>query len=543
MSKGSKQTGTQTVTQTNPSQEAQLPYLKETWDIAKNFYNNPALSQRYYPFPTLAPYVAPAEEQGLAQGYWNLAGTGRDINQNLLPSANQAFTGATSGQYGVQNSPAYGGFQQFAQGQTGPQQQFRDIYNNTGQLSGYAAQAAANNNTGLNSLMGLAQGAGYNNPYLSQAIQGAIDPLVSNYQRSISPQIDAAASQAGRYGSGAQAGMVGTAQENLARGIGDVTSRMQAAAYEGERGRQLQAAQAGGQLWNQGLGLGMQGISQALQQQLSAAQGGAQAQQYGLGKLQEGYQSGNAASLQALGYTPQFLQAQYSSPLAQIQAGQGLWGINKDAGAYQQQLIDAEKARWDYNTKLPWTDLGLYQQAIGGALGGSQTTSQPIYGNPTADALSGLAGASSIARNLGLFGGGSGAAGGFGAGSSLLGSSIIPGAALNAGNLFGAGSAIAASAAAPVAAATPVAVESLAPMVASLFFSDRRLKEDDQIVGLLGDLPIHTFRYKGDRTPRIGYMADEVARIDPGAVVDTPSGFKAVDYNRATRSALNSMMG
>jgi hypothetical protein len=552
MPKGSQQTGTQTVQQVNPAAEAQLPYLKETWDTAQAFYKNlPTFSQRYYPNPTVAGYAPPSP--WLNAGYEHLITTGRAVDQDLRPFGNDAFQRATGGAYGVQSSPAYGGFQQFAQGQAGPQQQFGNIYNaaygsaqpTADAIRNYAMQGGANNNVGLNSLMGLAQGQGYGNPYLSQAIQGAIDPLVRNYQTAISPQIDAAASAAGRYGSGAQAGMVDTAQQNLARGIGNVTSSMQNAAYEAERGRQLQAAGLGGQLYNQGLGLGIQGMGaagnqyiQALQQAQSAAQQQAQGQQYGLTGLQSGYQSGNAAALQALGYYPQLAQAQYSSPLAEVQAGQGIWGIGKDAQAYQQQLIDADKARFDYNTKLPWTDLGLYQQAIGGALGGSQTTSQPIYGNPTAEALAGLTGISSIGRNLGLFGSG---------GSGLFGSAAAGAGGLTAANMFGAGPAIAAFNAAPAAAALPVAVAEPAAMIASIFGlpfgSDRRLKEDDQVVGLLGDLPIHTFRYKGDPVKRVGFMADEVEKIDPGAVTTMPNGYKAVYYGRAAQSALNSMMG
>lgn len=514
MSKGSKQTGTQTVTQVNPTAEAQLPYLQESWNTAQSFFNNPALHQNYYPYPTVAGYANP--DANLEAGYRNLIGRGGAVDQSLLPVANQGYTGAVGGGMGVQNSPAYAGFQQFAQGQTAPQ----------AQLASYGAQAAANNNTGLNALMSMSQA---DNPYLTRAIQGAVDPLVSNYQRAIAPQIDAAATGAGRYGSGAYRGMVGGAQENLLRGIGDVTSSMQNA----DLTRRMQAASQGGQLYNQGLNLG-----------LTAADAAARAQQYGLTGLQGGYQSGNAATLQALGYTPQFLQAQYSSPLAQIQAGQGLWGIGKDAQAYQQQQIDADKARYDYAIRQPWMELGNYQQAIGGALPGSQTTSQPIYGNPTADALSGLLGATSIGRNLGLFG--NGASGLFGSGG-LAASSLLPGATLNAANWFGAAPAISSFAAAPAAAALPVAVAEPSAAIASLFGlaagSDRRLKEDDKVVGLLGDLPIHTFRYKGDPVKRIGFMADEVEKVDPGAVTTMPNGYKAVYMGRAAQSALNSMMG
>ena len=508
MSKGSKQTGTQTVTQVNPTAEAQLPYLQESWNTAQSFYNNPALRQNYYPYPTVAQYAN--ADPNLPAGYQNLINRGTAVDQSLLPVANQGYTGAVGGGMGVYNSPAYGGFQNFAQGRTLPQME----------LAGYGAQAAANNNIGLNALMSMSQA---DNPYLGRAIQGAIEPLVRNYQTATSPQIDAAATGAGRYGSGAYAGMVDTAQQNLLRGIGDVTANMQNA----DLNRRMQAAQSGGQLYNQGLSLGM-----------TAADAAARAQQFGVSGIQSGYQSGNAALLQALGYTPQFLQAQYSNPLAQIQAGQGLWNIGKDAQTYQQQQIDADKARYDYAIRQPWTELGLYQQAIGGALGGSQTTNSPIYGNPTADALAGLTGAASIGRNLGLFGSGS---------SSLFGAGAGAGG-LTAANLFGAGPAIAAFNAAPAAAALPVAVAEPSAAIASIFglpfiSSDRRLKEDDKVVGLLGDLPIHTFRYKGDSTPRIGFMADEVKQIDPGAVATMSNGYEAVHYGRAARSALNSMMG
>jgi len=75
--------------------------------------------------------------------------------------------------------------------------------------------------------------------------------------------------------------------------------------------------------------------------------------------------------------------------------------------------------------------------------------------------------------------------------------------------------------------------------VAGLFAgSDRRLKEHTKVVGRIGKLPLHTFHYKGDPVKRIGFMADEVEKVDPGAVVTTNLGFRAVDYGRAAASAL-----
>ncbi len=65
-------------------------------------------------------------------------------------------------------------------------------------------------------------------------------------------------------------------------------------------------------------------------------------------------------------------------------------------------------------------------------------------------------------------------------------------------------------------------------------FSDVRLKEDIEPVGELYDgTNIFRYRYKGDPTPRIGVMAQEVERTRPDAVVEI-GGYKAVDYGKAT---------
>ena len=66
-------------------------------------------------------------------------------------------------------------------------------------------------------------------------------------------------------------------------------------------------------------------------------------------------------------------------------------------------------------------------------------------------------------------------------------------------------------------------------------WSDRRLKRDIVRVGttaVLG-LPVYAFSYVWDRGKRVvGVMADEVAGVRPTAVIDDPSGFKAVDYGQ-----------
>lgn len=66
--------------------------------------------------------------------------------------------------------------------------------------------------------------------------------------------------------------------------------------------------------------------------------------------------------------------------------------------------------------------------------------------------------------------------------------------------------------------------------------SDRRLKTDIEAIGPLKDgVNFYRYRYHADApgTVRYGLMADEVKRVQPDAVVRTPSGFDAVNYDRA----------
>lgn len=73
--------------------------------------------------------------------------------------------------------------------------------------------------------------------------------------------------------------------------------------------------------------------------------------------------------------------------------------------------------------------------------------------------------------------------------------------------------------------------------LAGSLFSDERLKEDITPVGELFDgTNIYSYRYKGDATPRIGVMAQEVQEKNPDAVREI-GGYLAVDYGAATQYA------
>jgi hypothetical protein len=75
--------------------------------------------------------------------------------------------------------------------------------------------------------------------------------------------------------------------------------------------------------------------------------------------------------------------------------------------------------------------------------------------------------------------------------------------------------------------------------VASAFIkSDERLKEDLEPIGDVDGIPLYRFRYKGEPTRHIGFIAQDVERRVPDAVRTDASGYKAVNYNRVIESVL-----
>ncbi len=65
-------------------------------------------------------------------------------------------------------------------------------------------------------------------------------------------------------------------------------------------------------------------------------------------------------------------------------------------------------------------------------------------------------------------------------------------------------------------------------------FSDKRLKKNIRKIGKTNDgQNLYSYKYKGSDEPQIGLMAQEVAKKKPDAVAVTPSGFLAVNYDKA----------
>ena len=68
--------------------------------------------------------------------------------------------------------------------------------------------------------------------------------------------------------------------------------------------------------------------------------------------------------------------------------------------------------------------------------------------------------------------------------------------------------------------------------------SDRRTKTDIKKVGQLDNgQPVYKYRYKNGGLMELGLMAQDVEKDIPDAVIETPEGLKAVDYDRATEAA------
>jgi hypothetical protein len=68
----------------------------------------------------------------------------------------------------------------------------------------------------------------------------------------------------------------------------------------------------------------------------------------------------------------------------------------------------------------------------------------------------------------------------------------------------------------------------------ALKFSDRRLKKDIKKIGKTNKgQNLYSYKYKGSGEPQIGLMAQEVEKEYPDAVITTPSGYKAVNYDKA----------
>lgn len=210
------------------------------------------------------------------------------------------------------------------------------------------------------------------NPYLTGAIQGGIDQSTNqfhqmqgdatdNLMRNIMPSIRSNAVLAGQYGGSRQ----GVAEGNA---IGDFT-RQQAQAQ----------TQFGQNNTNQAVGAQAQSYNQGQDRALSAMQG-LSAQQYG--KAAQDAATRNAAEFMNVNNAFDTSKFNAGADLAGVQAGSsilgGLTGNAYNVGANQD----------NYGLNQAGKVNGLLQPYLG--MGGSSTTSQPLYENQPGNILGGV---------------------------------------------------------------------------------------------------------------------------------------------------------
>lgn len=254
-------------------------------------------------------------------------------------------------------------------------------------------------------------------------------------------------------------------------------------------------------------------------QNYGQAQGGVTQLQNALGM---GGAAGNASALQTLQNTPGY----------QFQLQQGDAGINAAAAA-----------NGTLNSGNQLTALSNYNQGLAGTTYNNYVSQlQPFLGASNA-AAGGVAnvnmgqGNAVAGQNNQLAGLNYGAATGIGnanANADLAGLT----ASGNIFNLLGSLGGMKTSGGGSIGGNAISSLGSGISGLASSIFSDERLKEFIEPVGELYDgTNVYRYQYKGDPTPRIGLMAQEVEQTRPDAVVVDISGYKKVDYGKATEYA------
>jgi len=469
------------------------------------------------------------------------------------------LTGAASGSY-LNSNPGYQGLTNVGAGQylgANPSSDYYDAQSGGAYLNSNPANQYFNQ-TASGAYLGADPSSGYwndvsggrylnSNPYLDSMYNTAADQVARKYQTATAPQADSAYEKAGRYGSGAltnsrsqneqnlgttlsglasdiygknyaaerslqsqdaanasrsygaERGLMGTAASNLGQAYGaERTLQNQGAsqadqAWSSERARMDSALTGADTAWGRERAL-MNDASTALGSQYNTATANQlTGANYGLQGQLDAYKAGgalDASSLAAKQKALDSLQTGYDQgnrtavdALGQfrnvIAGNTDPWSSLIKGGeglsSYGQAGVTDDVNRYYGNAEDDWYNLKNYAELIGQPISGTSTTSQPLKSNW---------------------------------GSTLLGG----------------------------ASTLASAAGSLAPYFG---FSDERLKTDIEPIGELDNgLPVYQYRYNwedGEIDPHVGLMAQDVALVHPDAVLQTPSGYLGVDYERAIR--------
>jgi hypothetical protein len=297
------------------------------------------------------------------------------------------------------------------------------------------------------------------NPYLDDQYDAMVRSMTRNYTNAVAPGIDSRAAGVGRMGSNSWQGLQGQAQSELGTALGDAGVNLYGQNYAQERqnqlnasqslsgiqsselARQLQAAQTLGGIYQGDIGQQLGAASTLgqfyqgdLARQLGAQQSLGSAYQNELaqqlqaaGMLGQAYQGDIGQQLQAAGATADMYNQDLQRELAAAQGVGSIYGQERAlqagaaglapqlaaqdyydisqlgaVGSAQQQQAQAQLsdlvARYQYGQMEPSQRTNAYLAAIQGfgGLGGTQTSSQPLYSNP----LSSILGAASTGAGI-----------------------------------------------------------------------------------------------------------------------------------------------
>jgi len=575
-----KSAGTQTTT-TN-STPYNSSYLDDVFGKSQDLYSNNKVT--YDPNQTL--YQSPWEKAGY-QGLIDNSVYGH-TGQYTVPAGNQIFENAAYGNYGVTQSPSYQYGLDIANNKTAEQGRMADTSGalstlGSGQGAYYdrlnsAVDNAVTGNTGTSYLTGTARGdylgsnpgAGYyddatsgsylnsnpanryfnqtasgaylgadpssqywnkvsggaylnSNPYLDSMYGTAADQVVRKYQTATAPQADSAYEKAGRYGSGALTNSRSQNEQNLGTTLSGLASDIYGKNYSAER--TLQSQDAANASRSYGLERGLMGTAAS---NLGSAYGAERTLQGDAARAADTawgaerglqYNSANSLGSQYNTATSNQLTGSNYGLEGQLSGYKASGALDASSLDARQKALNSLQTGYDQGNTTAVNALGQFRNVIAGnsdpwsslIKGGEGLSSygqagvtddvNRYYGNQEDDwynlknyaELIGqpISGESTTSQPL----------------KSNWGSTALGG------------------------------ISSLASLAAA--FSDERLKHDIEPIGELDNgLPIYQYRYNwedGEVDPHVGLMAQDVALVHPDAVLKTPSGYLAVDYERAIR--------
>lgn len=244
---------------------------------------------------------------------------------------------------------------------------------------------------GTNPYMGSNTWAGVNpfegfSPEYQQFKQGALDDVVSAYQRGTAAQTDSAMNRAGAFGGGGHLAQISANENNLARNLARQSSEMDFGQWDRSAG-----------LHEQYLGRDMQ--SQLQSQQLNSQMGEAalnrslQAQTNDYNRGAQYWDAERNRQMQSLGLAIQGHQSDLGD-------AQRLIGLGDAQRQYQQDMLNQYLNNFNQWQQHPFQMLDIYGNALSRASGNYGTNTNMTQQNYQANPLAGLIGGGLLAAGM-----------------------------------------------------------------------------------------------------------------------------------------------